>query len=370
MYKIGDDITSDQAMRLAIETAKMGRGFVSPNPLVGCVVVDKDHKYLAAGAHLRYGGAHAEINALESIGDSSQLQGGTMYVTLEPCSHHGNTPPCADKILTTGLKKLYYGTLDPNPMVAGQGIERLKKLGIEVEHFQRYEADCLELCEQFIFHIKNHLPFVALKVGTSFDGKIALKSGESQWITGEQARTHSRQLRAYYDATMIGAGTLQYDNPTLDFRGTGFAGQKKNKIIILDPKGKAAENFKSTKLSQSHEPKNIFVLTRDEHMDKWSKNLVHVIHWEANKQGWHQALENLYQKKIYSIFVEGGSYVFGQVLTYELAQKIYLFQSSKIIGAGVSWTQYFENQSLEHVPQLKNWQSISLAEDRLNIAYF
>ncbi len=370
MYNIGQAISPDQAMRFAIETAKMGRGFVSPNPLVGCVIVDKDHKFLAAGAHLRYGGAHAEINAIRSLQDTSRIQGGTLYVTLEPCSHHGKTPPCTEAVLKAQVKKVCFGVLDPNPQVAGRGVERLRSQGVEVEHFKRYEKDCLEICEQFIYHIQNQRPFVAMKVGASLDGKIALRSGESQWITSEEARTHGRQLRAHYDATLIGAGTLEYDNPTLDFRGTGFEGQKKNKIVLVDPKGKAAEGFKDTKIYQTHGPKNIYVLTRADHIEKWSKNLNPVVRWEATPQGWEQALKNLYQKGLASLYVEGGSYVFGQFLSYRLIQKLYLFQSSKILGEGVSWSRYFENKSMQDVPQLQNWQSIPLGVDRLNIAYW
>ncbi len=370
MYNIGQVITPDQAMRFAVETAKMGRGFVSPNPLVGCVIVDKDHNYLAAGAHLRFGGAHAEINAIKSLKDVSVMQGGTLYVTLEPCSHFGKTPPCVDSIIQAKLKKVVYGTLDPNPEVAGQGLEKLKSNGIQVEKSARYENDCQQMAEQFIYHIQTQKPFVALKVGASLDGKIALNTGESQWITGEESRLYARQLRAHYDATLIGAGTLKYDNPTLDFRGTGFEGQKQNKIVLLDPKGKAAEGFKESNIYQTHGPKNIFVLTRLDHVSKWSKNLNPVIQWEANSQGWHQALKNLYQKGIHSLYVEGGSYVFGQFLSYGLAQKIYLFQSSKIVGNGVSWSKSFENKTLADVPDLERWQSIPIGTDRLNIAYW
>lgn len=370
MYNIGQPIDPDQAMRFAVETAKMGRGFVSPNPLVGCVIVDKDHKFLSAGAHLRHGGAHAEINAIKSIGDQSLLEGASLYVTLEPCSHRGKTPPCTETIIEAKIANVFYGTKDPNPQVAGKGLERLKTSGIKVEHFGRYEPACLEICEQFIYHIQNQRPFVALKVGTSLDGKIALKSGESQWITGEEARNHGRQLRAHYDATLIGAGTFEYDNPKLDFRGTGFEGQKQNKVVLLDPKGKAADKFKDSNLHKIHGAKNVYVLTRVDHVSKWAKNLNPVITWEATQQGWDQALKNLYQKGIHSLYVEGGSYVFSQFLHYNLAQKIYLFQSPKILGDGVSWTKYLASPSLKEVPVVKNWHSIPIGEDRLNIAYF
>ncbi len=370
MYKLGEKITPDQAKRFAIETAKQGRGFVAPNPLVGCVIVDKNECFLAAGAHLRFGEAHAEINALNAVSDEGLLVGATLYVTLEPCSHQGNTPPCAKRLAELPIKKVVYGIADVNPQVSGQGLELLKLHGKTVEPFEQYQAECRELVEQHHFHVQHQRPFMALKVGASFDGKMALQSGESQWITGEESRIHARQLRGHYDATMVGAGTLQYDDPSLDFRDTSFADQKQNKIVILDPKGRACEDFQSKTLFEKHDAKNIFVLTREEHMQKWAKNLVHVIPWEASSRGWELALKNLYQKGISSLYIEGGSFVYGQILTHGLAQKLYLFQSPKLIGEGMSWTHYFKNGSLQEVPELKNWQSLPIGSDRLHIAYF
>ncbi len=370
IYQIGDPIKSDQAMRLAIEVAKKGRGFVSPNPVVGCVVVDANHNFLAADAHLKFGGPHAEINALNQIEDRQKLKGATLYVTLEPCAHQGKTGSCAEFISRLPIRKVFYGTLDPNPLVAGKGVEILRSHQKLVSHFDEYDQDCKELCEQFIFHIQTGLPFVSLKVATSFDGKMALSDGQSQWITCDESRLHSRRLRAHYDATLIGTGTLKYDNPTLDFRGTAFEGQKKNKIVILDANGSAAENFKEHNVFKTHGSKNIFVLTREEHRQKWSKNLVHLIPWEASEQGWNLALKNLVQKGIYSLFIEGGSYAYGQALNFKILNKIYLFQSPQILGDGISWTQYFKVTELGLAPRLSRWQSVSLGTDLLHAAYF
>ena len=370
MFQVGDLITADQAMRLAIEVAKEGRGFVSPNPLVGCVIVDAQHRFLSSGAHLKCGEAHAEMNALKQIPDPALLKNASLYVTLEPCSHQGRTGSCAETLAKLPIQKVYYGLQDPNPQVAGQGIRILEKHSKMVRPFDKYRGECEDLIEQFRFHIQARTPYIALKVGTSLDGKIALKNGESQWITGEQARAHGRLLRAHYDATLIGAGTFQYDDPTLDFRGTPFEGKKPNRVLILDPKGKVPELFAQSKVAKAHEKKNIIVLTRQEHVNKWAQHLVPVIPWESSHKGWQQALQNLYQKGVHSIFVEGGAFVFGQILTHSLAHKLYLFQSSKIIGDGVSWTQYFTNSSLSKAPDLIRWQSLPMNGDRLNIAYF
>ncbi len=370
MFKLGQEITSDQAMRFSIETAKLGRGFVSPNPLVGCVIVDSQHKFLASGAHLRFGGEHAEINALKNLQDKSKLNGARVYVTLEPCAHQGKTGSCAKALSQYPIKEVYYGLKDPNPLVAGQGLEILIKNGIDTYPFGKYEEECQEVCEQFLYHIAHQKPFISMKVGTSLDGKIALTNGESQWITGEEARKHARNLRAHYDATLIGAGTFMFDDPLLDFRGTGYEHEKKNKVIILDPKGKAASSFKDSKINKKHGPKNVFVLTPSDHSEAWSKNLVHVINWDSSKDSWNQALKNLYNKGIASVFVEGGSFVFGQLLEHQMVQKLYLYQAPKVLGAGKSWSDFLKLESLSQAKAFKKWKTVPLGEDRLNILYF
>jgi diaminohydroxyphosphoribosylaminopyrimidine deaminase / 5-amino-6-(5-phosphoribosylamino)uracil reductase len=370
LYQVGAPITPDQAMRLAIEEAKRGRGFVSPNPLVGCVIVDSQHRFLSSGAHLKCGEGHAEVNALDQAESPDTLKNASVYVTLEPCAHEGRTGSCAKRLAQLPIQRVYYGLKDPNPLVAGGGIKILEAANKLVRPFDKYQMECTQLIEQFSHHIQHQSPYIAFKIGASLDGQIALKTGESQWITGEEARRLSRQMRAYYDATMIGAGTLEYDNPTLDFRDTPFVGKKENRIIILDPKGKLPEVFAKSRLAEVHARKNIFVLTRAEHKSRWASQLVPVIDWEASRAGWEKALKNLYQKGISSIFVEGGAYVFGQLLTYHLAHKLYLFQSAKILGDGVSWSRYYQLDKLEKALTLKNWQSLTIGEDRLNTAYF
>ena len=366
MYDVGDLLTPDQAMRYAIETAKLGLGMVSPNPLVGCVIVDKNHRFVSAGAHLRYGGPHAEINAFSAVTNPQLLEGGTLYVTLEPCSHHGKTPPCSEAIITSPISQVCIGTLDPYR----SGVEALRAAGKKVVHFSQYESDIKKMAEQFFFHMGNQRPFVALKVGASLDGKIALSNGESQWITGSEARLYARELRAHYDATMIGAGTLRHDNPTLDYRETSFHERKQNKIVILDPKGQAAQSFKETTVYKTHGAQNIFILTGADYIHQWSEDMARVVNWEPTTIGWEDALQELYEEKIYSLYVEGGAYVFGQILTHSLAQKLYLFQSTKILGQGKGWSDLFENRRLADVPELRSLSSIKLGADSLSTGYF
>ena len=376
---VGQTISADEAMKLALETAKKGLGCVSPNPPVGCVIVDRNHRFLSCGAHLKWGAPHAEINALNQIQDISRLKEASIYVTLEPCAHEGKTGSCARTLTKFPVKRFFYGLIDPHPEVSGKGLEILKAHNKEVIHFKKYEPQCEKLCEQFLFRVKYQKPFVALKVGASLDGKVALKNGESQWITNEKSRKFGRKLRAYYDATFIGAGTVLSDNPALDFRDTEFEGKKKNRIILFDPKGKLPEIFSETKISKIHNPENIFVISPSKCVQAWSKKGIYVIPWIENersysetqsKKKWDEIFQELYKKNLISIFVEGGPQVFGQILQWNLAQKIYLFESPKILGSGLSWTRFFENKKLSQIPSLKSWEIHNFGEDKLRILYF
>lgn len=370
MIKEGDVVTSKEAMKLALKEAKKGHGFVSPNPLVGCTIVDKNHNFLSVGAHLKFGEAHAEVNALNKIKDKTKLKGATVYVTLEPCAHSGKTGACAEALSQYPIKKIVYGTLDPNPLVAGKGLSILEKAGVEIGHYQTMEPRCVELCEQFLFHMKQKQPFVSIKIATSLDGKIALINGDSQWITSPESRLHSRNLRAHYDATMIGAGTFLNDNPHLDFRDTTFEGRKENRIVILDPKGKAAERFSGSHLEKKHKSQNIYVLSREENLSSWKGQSVNLIPWNNTPVGWEVSMKKLYEAGIYSLFVEGGAYAISQLLQFKRVQKLYLYQAPKILGYGKSWSDYYKIQSVSEALTLRKWESQALEHDRFNTGWF
>ena len=351
------------AMNLALKEGEKGKGFVSPNPPVGCAIVDRDHSLLALGAHLRCGQAHGEIEALNQIQDKDRLKGATVYVTLEPCAHRGKTGSCAQTLSQYPLKEVVYGTLDPNPKVSGQGLEILKDKGIQVTHYKEMEDQCRELCEHFLFHIQNQRPFVSLKVASSLDGKIALKNGQSQWITHETTRLHSRNQRAYYDATLIGARTFIQDDPLLDFRKTPFEGLKENKIVLLDPKGRAIQYFLNSQIQKKHPTQNIYVLTDPQFIDSWKKHLVHTLPWCA--QGWKECLNNLYQKGIHSLFVEGGAFATSSLLSGGFVEKIYLYQAPKIMGQGTCWSGSFQVENMSQSLVCKKWKIQELTPDFL-----
>ena len=201
-------------MKRAIALAKLATGHTSPNPLVGAVVV-KDNTIIGEGYHHKAGTAHAEVHALNQAGDNAK--GATLYVTLEPCSHYGKTPPCALRIIEAGIAKVVIGSTDPNPLVAGKGIEILKEAGIEVV-VPVCSDECAELNEHFFTYIQTGKPFVTIKSAMSLDGKIATFTGQSQWITNESSRRDGHVLRATHDAMLVGIGTILADNPQLNCR--------------------------------------------------------------------------------------------------------------------------------------------------------
>ena len=204
-------------MRLALQLAKKGCGWTSPNPMVGAVVV-KEGRIIGQGWHQQYGQAHAERNALASCTETPQ--GATMYVTLEPCCHYGKQPPCVDAILDAGIRRVVVGSADPNPLVAGNGIAILRAHGIDVtEHVLQEECD--ELNKVFFHYITTKRPFVSMKYAMTMDGKIAAYTGASRWITGEAARNHVQQQRHRFRGIMVGVGTVLADDPLLTCRMEG-----------------------------------------------------------------------------------------------------------------------------------------------------
>jgi len=203
-------------MALALEIAKNGIGRVSPNPLVGCIIV-KDGMEIGRGAHERYGQSHAEANALTDVAAKGHsAKDATAYVTLEPCTHHGKTGPCAERLIAAGIARCVIALLDPNPVASG-GAEKLRQAGIEVAIGVR-EKQARDLIRFFLKHVTTRRPYVTLKIAQSIDGRIALRNGQSQWITSEASRREVHALRATYDAVLTGSGTVMSDNPRLDVR--------------------------------------------------------------------------------------------------------------------------------------------------------
>lgn len=206
--------TAEHYMRRALALAKRGEGHTSPNPMVGCVVV-KDGRVIGEGYHERYGEYHAERNALNSL--TEDAAGADLYVTLEPCCHYGKTPPCTEIILERGIARVFVGCMDPNPKVAGKGIRILREHGVEV-YTGILEDECYRLNEVFFHYIGSRQPFVAVKYAMTLDGKIAARTGDSRWVSGEESRRHTHMLRKKYTGIMAGIGTVLADDPMLNCR--------------------------------------------------------------------------------------------------------------------------------------------------------
>lgn len=318
----------EKYMKKCIQLAKLAEGKTSPNPLVGCVVLDKDGNEISTGFHARYGENHAERDALLKLKNGEEKDG-ILIVNLEPCSHYGKTPPCADLIIERGIKRVVIGMRDVNPIV--NGIDKLKNAGIEVVE-GILEDECRELNEIFIKNQTKHLPFIAIKTATTLDGKIATSNGSSKWITSAKAREEVKKIRNRYDAIMTTSSTILADNPAMEHR----------KKIILDRELKINRNFKiyqSGEILTFHNLPNVIasecLLCKREGDRVAVKGLCGAIQLintpvKNNKLDLKFIFEKAYEKGIRSILIESGGILNGEALKY--ADKIYHFIAPKITG--------------------------------------
>lgn len=319
-------LLDEMYMKLAIHVAKKGKGKVSPNPLVGAVIV-KDSKIVSCGYHEKFGGSHAEVNAVNNA--NVDLKGSTMYVTLEPCCHYGKTPPCVDLIIEKGISKVIVGTLDPNPKVAGKGVKKLKDAGIEVI-VGFLEEKCKKMNEIFMKYIKTRKPFVNFKMGMSLDGKIGTKTGESMWITGEKSRESVHKLRGELTGIMVGIGTVIKDNPNLTCRIKGY----KNPIrIILDSKLRIPLNAKVL----NGESRTIIATTKGcnkEKEEELIKKGIEVLKIKSKEEkiDLNSLMSKLGELKIDSILLEGGSDLGFSSLKEGIIDKVLIYIAPKMIG--------------------------------------
>ena len=383
---VGTHLAPTAAMQLALLEAEKGRGFVAPNPLVGCTIVDREHRFLSVGYHARLGGDHAEIDALKKLPFAEdqrqeQLRGAHLYVTLEPCAHHGRTPPCASHLARYPFASVTYGLADPNPRVNGQGVEILRQAGIatssvaEASAFADHDKQQLlaaleELAEAFLWATRQGSPFVALKVASSLDGQMAMQSGQSQWITGEAARLQAQRLRADFQAVLVGARTVLLDDPQLNLRLPEFAGRKNN-VVILDPRGRLAPVLSSRKLWQVRAPENIYLFTSVQAMASApvaalkdaGARVFPLSGGVPDLQS--EVLRPLSAAGLHSIFVEGGAQVLSWFLAQQAAQRLHVFLAAKLIGggAGLGWSSGFNIENLGKAVRLQRIRLHPCGED-------
>jgi len=348
-------------MRMAIELAKRGTGAVNPNPMVGAVVV-KNRKVIGEGYHKFFGGPHAEVYALEDAG--KEAEGAEIYVTLEPCSHYGKTPPCAKKIIDMRIKKCFIGSSDPNPKVAGKGVAMLKEAGIEVvENVLKEECD--EINQVFFKYIKTKIPYLFIKCGITLDGKIALSNGISKWITNSIAREKVQFYRNKFMGIMVGINTVLTDNPSLTARVENGVNPFR---IIVDPHLKIDENCRVVKNNEDEKTviitsqKNLFIEDTEntEIQIKQKKlckeNKVKFIFIDGEKFSFKKMLEEIGKAGIDSILLEGGETLISLAFEENVIDGGEIFIANKILGdsSAKPFISGFVREKMEEAVQLTN----------------
>ena len=320
--------------RRALDLASRGIGQVSPSPLVGCVVVSKNGDIIGEGTYLYKNIIHAEVIALEKAGELAK--GGTAYVSLEPHSHQGRTEPCTSALIKAGIKRVVAPIEDPNPLVSGKGFEALRDKGIEVV-IGALSEQAEKLNEKFIHWHKERRPFVHLKMATSLDGKIATRTGDSKWITGDESRKKVHELRREYDAILIGSNTAIVDNPSLTDR-SGKTRRRKLVRVILDNSLSLNVNSKVV-LTANEFPTIVFTDCRDQAKLKGLKDEgVEVINLAEGGRNLQGVLQELGKREIQSVLVEGGADVAGSFCDARLVDKISFFVAPMVIGGKESQT--------------------------------
>ncbi|MCT2534905.1 bifunctional diaminohydroxyphosphoribosylaminopyrimidine deaminase/5-amino-6-(5-phosphoribosylamino)uracil reductase RibD [Aquibacillus koreensis] len=317
-------MTKEEYMALALSVAESTIGQTSPNPSVGAVVV-KGGRIIGIGSHLQAGKEHAEVHALAQAGEGAE--GGEIYVTLEPCVHFGKTPPCADLIIKHKLKKVYIACLDPNPAVAGKGVAKLEQAGIEVE-IGLGEARALELNRKFFYFMKTRRPYVTLKAAMTLDGKTATSSGDSKWITSEEARLDVHKERDIHDAILVGSQTVIKDNPQLTTR---LPQGGKNPIrIILDTNLSIHDDARILDQVAS----TWIICGNKADVETFSSNHPHieVMQLPADKIRISDVLDVLGEKGVQSLYVEGGSTIHGAFVREQLFQECHWYIAPKLLG--------------------------------------
>ncbi|TNF38968.1 MAG: bifunctional diaminohydroxyphosphoribosylaminopyrimidine deaminase/5-amino-6-(5-phosphoribosylamino)uracil reductase RibD [Gammaproteobacteria bacterium] len=329
-------------MAKAIQLARKGLYTTDPNPRVGCVLV-KDGQIVGEGWHARAGGPHAEIHALQEAG--AEARGATAFVTLEPCSHHGKTPPCADALIEAGVTRVVAAMQDPNPRVAGEGLKRLAQSGIEVES-GLLEAQARELNPGFIKRMTRGLPWVRIKLAMSLDGRTAMASGESQWITSHDARDDVHRWRARSSAILTGINTVMEDNPSLNMRLSAqqldIEGEPRQPLrVIVDSHLRCPRDAHMLNL-----PGQIVVMTISELPGDCDTANVEVVRLPAQDRrvDMPAALQWLAEREINEVHVEAGSVLCGALLEADLVDELIIYMAPHIMGDGA--------RGLFHLPEI------------------
>ena len=325
------DETHIAFMQRALDLARRAKGRTSPNPLVGAVIV-KDEQIIGEGYHQKAGTPHAEVHALNAAGEVAK--GATLYTNLEPCCHWGRTPPCTEALIRAGIRRVYVAEVDPNPNVAGKGVQQLQNAGINV-HIGVCRQEASDLNEVHRKYIQTGKPFVILKTAMSLDGKIATASGDSQWITSEAARQRGHEVRDAVDAILVGRGTVVRDNPALTTRLQNREGQDALRIV-LDSHARTRTDARI--FNPSSEAGVIVAVTSEasaekvKELEKAGAEMITVPAARGNRVCFKRLMEILGKREITSVLIEGGSEINASALAAGIVDKVMCFIAPKLIG--------------------------------------
>jgi diaminohydroxyphosphoribosylaminopyrimidine deaminase / 5-amino-6-(5-phosphoribosylamino)uracil reductase len=353
-------------LQRCLELAFRGSGFVSPNPMVGCVIVKKG-RIVGEGYHKRFGGQHAEVEALRAAG--KRAHGATLYTNLEPCSRHGKILPCVEVIINAGIYRVVMCSADPNPIVSGRAARRLRRAGIKVNvGLLRREAERLN--ERFFTFMRTRLPFVGLKVAQTLDGRIAGRGGTSRWIMSKQALVEVHRLRSQYDAVLVGANTVRIDNPRLTVR---YIAGRNPLRVIFDPTLKlntSAAVFDTRRAGTLVFTSARAMSVRKSVLARLSKRGVYALGLDRGKPfDLKVVLKTLAALGVTSVLVEGGPTTAGEFLRKRLVDKVHVFTAHKILGSGISSVALKSLPSLSSLITLRNVTGRSVGTDYLVEGY-
>lgn len=358
-------------MQRALSLAKKGKGYVSPNPMVGCVIISSSGEIIGEGYHERYGQAHAEVNAVHAVENESLLDGATLYVTLEPCSHHGNTPPCAEMLADLPLDRVVVAMEDPSEKVNGKGIKILQNSGIEVETGVLAD-DAKVLNEAWIHGVEFSRPFITLKIAQTADGYIAAPNGDSKWISSKHSREMVHRWRSEQDAVMVGRNTAREDNPSLTVRLV--EGRQPRRIVIDGP----LELPRNLNLfSDQFEEKTTIITHNKKKADEVGDPMLKMLqsnyfrgnYITVSEMNGHvnlkEAARKLYESGITSLFVEGGQQLSSALLRTGLVDRLQLFISPKILGGGTKSVVNMGKNRMEDIVPFREFEWTRVGPDML-----
>ncbi len=358
-----------QYMQRCIELARKAEGRSSPNPLVGAVVLDQDGAVVGEGFHPKAGQAHAEVFALDAAGDKAR--GGTIYVNLEPCCHFGKTPPCADRVIASGVKRVVYGLQDPNPKVLGGGLAKLRQAGIQVDG-PCLETECAKLNRAFLKRIKEGMPWVALKIAATLDGRIADSSGKSQWITGAESRQYVHELRNRFDCMLVGTNTVIQDNPSLTVRNV--PNSRDPHRAILDAKLRISPSSRVFKCTENVRTflftteENIMQIVAEDNRSNYDENIELVPTTVLDGQiCLEDCLKQLSSFGILTVLCEGGGLLAASLLEAELVDELFWFCAPKLLvdGQALPSLNGIRARQMNEIVELHEPQYIQHGQDLL-----